>query len=250
MNIAVVTGASSGMGEYFSLMIPDYFKNIDEIWLIARRKKKLTEISKYISIPCRILNGDLLDDSFYVKLSEELNDKSINVGLLVNCAGFGKNGTFESIAAKNAHIQSDMVRLNCCSVIRMCEAILSHMNKDSRIINVASGSAFCPQPGFAVYAATKSFVLSYSRALKMELKDRHIYVTAVCPGPVDTEFFDTAGQISSPVKKLVMARPEKVVKKALNDSLKKKELSVYGISIKLSHIASKIFPQKLIMRFF
>ena len=84
----------------------------------------------------------------------------------------------------------------------------------------------------------------------MELKDRHIYVTAVCPGPVDTEFFDTAGQISSPVKKLVMARPEKVVKKALNDSLKKKELSVYGISIKLSHIASKIFPHKLIMRFF
>ena len=250
MNIAVVTGASSGMGKYFSLMIPDYFNNIDEIWLIARREDKLIGVSKYISVPCKVIKGDLCSKETYTRLSNALNEKNVNVKLLVNCAGFGKNGTFENIAVSNDNIQSDMVNVNCTSLVRMCEVMIKYMKPGSRIINVASGSAFCPQPGFAVYAATKSFVLSFSRAVGMELKKKKIYVTAVCPGPVDTEFFNTAGNITSPVKKLVMAKPEKVVKKALNDSLKKKELSVYGMSIKLSHIVSKIIPHKLIMRFF
>lgn len=250
MNIAIVTGASSGMGKYFSLMIPDYFKDVDEIWLIARRKNRLDEITRYISVPCKVFQGDLCDDNIYNKLNSELKEYNATVKLLVNCAGFGKNGTFENILKEDDHIQSNMVELNCTSLIKMCETSLGYMGKNSRIINVASGSAFCPQPGFAVYAATKSFVLSYSRALKAELKDKNIFVTAVCPGPVDTEFFNTAGKITSPLKKLVIARPEKVVKKALKDSLNKKELSVYGISIKLSRLAAKIFPHKFIMRFF
>ena len=249
MNIAVVTGASSGMGRYFALMIPDYFKNIDEIWLVARRKERLQDISKYISVPCKIFSGDLCNSDVYNQMSEALNENS-SIKVLVNCAGFGKNGTFEDIVKENDHMQSDMVNLNCTSLVKMCELFIKYMKRGSRIINVASGSAFCPQPGFSIYAATKSFVLSFSRSLGVELNNRKIYVTAVCPGPVDTDFFNTAGEITSPVKKFVIAKPEKVVKRALEDSLKKKELSVYGISMKFSHIASKILPSKLIMKFF
>ena len=250
MNIAIVTGASSGMGRLFALMIPDYFQEIDEIWLVARREQRLNDLSKYISIPVKIFQGDLCCNDIFNKLSFELKKKNYNVSVLINSAGFGKTGTFKSIINENAHIQSDMVNLNCVSLTRMCEVMLPYMHKDSRIINVASGASFCPQPKFAVYAATKAYVLNFSRALNMELCKRDIYVTSVCPGPVDTEFFNTAGNITSPIKKLMIAKPEKVVKKALVDSIKKKELSVYGIAMKMSHFASKLIPNKLIMKFF
>lgn len=250
MNIAVVTGASSGMGKYFSLMIPDYFKDIDEIWLIARREERLTDLAKYTHISAKIFVGDLLESEVFLKLESELKNSKANVKLLVNSAGFGKNGTFMNILKGKPLMQKDMVSLNCASLTQMCEVVLPYMKKGGRIINVASGAAFCPQPKFAVYAATKSFVLSFSRALNEELKSRNISVTAVCPGPVDTEFFNTAGNITSPLKKLMIAKPEKVVKKALKDSIKKKELSVYGLSMKVSRIGSKILPTKLLMKFF
>ena len=250
MNVAIITGASSGMGRYFSLMTPLYFKDVDEIWLIARRKNILEDIATYIDIPCKVLAGDLLAEDIYTKTDDLLKSRNASVKLLVNCAGFGKNGYFEKIEKDNHCMQSSMVSLNCTAVVKMCEVVLKYMHNGSHIINVASGAAFCPQPGFSVYAATKSFVLSFSRSLGAELKNRKIYVTAVCPGPVDTEFFNTAGQITSSVKKLVIAKPDKVVKKALSDSLRKKELSVYGLSMKFSHLASKIIPKRLIMKFF
>ena len=126
------------------------------------------------------------------------------------------------------------------------------MTKNSRILQFASAAAFLPQPGFAIYAATKAFVLSYSRALSMELKRRQIYVTAVCPGPVKTEFFaiaETTGKIPL-YKRLAMADPKRVVKKALRDSMMGKPVSVYGPLMKAFWLLSKLCPHELILSLF
>ena len=116
------------------------------------------------------------------------------------------------------------------------------------MIQLASGSAFLPQPGFAVYAASKACVLSFCRALREELRPKGIAVTAVCPGPVRTDFFQAGGISLSPLKRLFLAEPERVVRKALADAAKGKAVSVYGFSIRLVRIAAKLLPQGALVR--
>ena len=131
-----------------------------------------------------------------------------------------------------------MVRLNDEALVAVTEMVLPYISKNSRIIQFASAAAFMPQPGFAVYAASKSFVLSYSRALAVELKKKNIYVTAVCPGPVETEFFGIAlrrGKARSD-QEAHDGGAEKVVKKALMDSMKGKRISVYGPWMKAFYV--------------
>ena len=116
---------------------------------------------------------------------------------------------------------------------------------------MASAAAFLPQPGFAVYAASKAFVLSYVRALRAENRERQLRVTAVCPGAVKTEFFNRAltKKHLPAYKKLVMADPKKVIKKAWKDNEQNKEISVYGKAIKLTHLVTKILPHSLFLQF-
>ena len=120
----------------------------------------------------------------------------------------------------------------------------------SRIIELASAAAFMPQPDFAVYAATKAYVLNFSKAINKELKPKKITVTAVCPGPVDTEFFDIAGKNVKPLKRMVMAKPENVVEQAIKDAALGNELSIYGRTMKLAHVAGRFLPHRLLMKFF
>ena len=143
-----------------------------------------------------------------------------------------------------------MIDLNCRALTAITEICLPFMRKDSRIINLASAAAFCPQPSFAVYAATKAYVLSFSRALHMELKSKGIYVTAVCPGPVKTEFFRVSGELTGTLKKLTAAGTQAVVRKALKDSLAKKQLSVYGPPMKAARAGAKLLPHSLIMKLY
>lgn len=143
--------------------------------------------------------------------------------------------------------QLEMIDTNCKSLTHMTLVCLPYLEKGSRIVNIASAAAFCPQPAFAVYAATKSYVLSFSRALRAELEDREIYVTSVCPGPAKTEFFDIAGMSANILKKMTMAKPERVVKQALIDAKNKKEVSVYGIAMKTARVLTKIIPHKLVV---
>ena len=144
-----------------------------------------------------------------------------------------------------------MIRLNAEALTAVTELVLPYISSNSRIIQFASAAAFVPQPGFAVYAATKSYVLSYTRALAQELKSRNIFVTAVCPGSVETEFFDYAlnGKKLPLYKKAVISQPEVVVKHAIRDSLMGKNMSVSGPVMKGFFILCKLLPHDLIMRF-
>ena len=244
MKIALITGASSGLGREFARQIPKLYQNLDEIWVVARRAERLNELEMELKVPVRIFDGDLNQDYIYKKLGIALGKSHANVRMLVNAAGYGKIGTFCEYGWKE---ETGMVDLNCRSLTRMTALCLPYMHCGSRIVNLSSAAAFRPQPGFAVYAATKSYVYSLSMALGRELKGSGIYVTAVCPGPVDTEFFDHTGKEVASVKKKFRADAKDVVRKALIDSVRGKKISVYGLPMKAAWVASKIVPDSVIV---
>ena len=203
MNIVIITGASSGIGREFALQLDTLFSNMDEIWLVARRKERMEELSRRLTTKCRIISMDITDPVYMEQFAEILQIAKPQIRMLVNCAGFGLMGAVETLSLQE---QKSMIELNAVALTEMTYRCLPYMRKNSRIIQLASSAAFLPQENFAVYAATKAYVLSFSQALNQELKKRHIYVTSVCPGPVDTEFFDIAEQYGKTlaVKKLTI----------------------------------------------
>lgn len=247
MKVAIVTGASSGMGRETAVQLADRFGGLNEIWLIARRMNRLDELEECLPVPVRKFDLDLTVPEQRVRLEEALKAQHPDVKILVNASGYGKIGRVGSVSLEE---ESGMPDLNCTALCAVTHMVLPYMSRNSRIIQFASSAAFLPQPGFAIYAATKSFVLSYSRALNEELRGREITVTAVCPGPVRTEFFDiaeTTGKIPL-YKQLTMANPKKVVKLAIRDSSMGKTISVYGPLMKVFRILCKIVPHSLILK--
>ena len=247
-NIIIITGASSGIGQEFALQIDTAFSNVDEIWLIARREERLEELARVMDHTTRLIVMDLTDEYAMDDLEQLMEEEQICIRMLINAAGFGLMGCFEELSLED---QLDMLRLNCEALTRMTYLCLPYMKKGSRIIQLASSAAFLPQQDFAIYAATKSYVLSFSRALNRELSAQDIYVTAVCPGPVSTEFFTIAEQYGTTLdlKKHVMITAEKCVSEALRDSYHKKEVSVPGLIMKAFLLLTKTLPHSTILSF-
>lgn len=250
MKIAVVTGASSGLGKEFVKQISEKYKTIDEIWVLARRVERLVQLSEEINnIKIRPIGCDITNSSELLVYRNMLREYNPSIRILVNAAGYGKIGHFDEIPETES---VGMCDLNCAALTRMTMISLPYMQKGkANIINMASAAAFMPQPSFAVYAASKSYVLSFSVALARELKNRGIAVTAVCPGPVATEFFDVAEAYhkSAFYKKLLRAKPERVVALALRDAYHRKNVSVYGITMKMFHVISKLLPHSFMVKF-
>lgn len=247
MKIAVVTGASSGIGREFARQISQRYGKMDEIWIVARRKERLQELEQELRLNVRIFAMDLTNTNDMNQFKDYLKEYSPDIKLLINCAGYGKVGSFEEL---NLEEQCGIIDINCKALTMFTGMCLPYISSHSRIINVASAAAFCPQPRFNVYAASKSYVLSFSRALNCELKERKITVTAVCPGPVDTEFFDIAGDNNNEFKKKLRVPVDKVVDKAIRDAALGNEVSVYGTVMKTAELGSKIVPHKLLMKIF
>lgn len=247
MNIALITGATSGMGRRMAIELNDRIPAIQEFWLVGRRTDRLEELQSKLTKPVRIFSLDLTDSDSLSVLTSRLQEQSASILFLVNAAGFGKIGAVKQLSLKD---QLDMIDVNVRSLTGICRIALPFMSSASRIINFASSAAFLPQSHFSVYAASKSYVLSFSRSLNAELAGTGCYVTAICPGPVKTEFFDVAestGTIPA-YKYLFMADPEKVCRKALIDSVLKKDISVYGLSMKLLHLGTKLLPFSLFQK--
>ncbi len=247
MKVGIITGASSGLGREFALMANKYYKDIEELWLIARRGDRLEELKNQIAIPIRVIQLDLLKDDSVYRLKEILKKEKPNVRLLVNAAGYGKIG---KVSCVNLLEETGMVRLNCEGLIAVTHVVLPYIKRGGKIIQFASAAAFMPQPNFSIYAATKAFVLSYSRGLQEELRSRDITVTAVCPGPVRTEFFQVANTgVKIPMmKSLAMADAKDVVKLAIKDNINGKTVSTYGILMKTLRIITKVLPHSIILK--
>lgn len=249
MRVAIVTGATSGMGKEMVRRILEKEKDFDEIWLLGRRKLRLKHWrERYPEVDFRLLSLDLTDEADREKFAALLELEEPEIALFVHAAGFGVMGSITELSIAE---QEEMVDLNVRSTVSMTGYVLPYMEKKGRMIYFASAAAFLPQPGFAVYAASKAFVLSYVRSLRAESRDRGLRITAVCPGAVKTEFFTraTLHKALPAYKKLVMADPAKVVKKAWKDNEKGKEISVYGLPMKGFRLVTKLLPHRCFLRF-
>ena len=175
--IAVITGASSGMGRRFAETV-DTFGRFDEIWVIARHEAALEGLRERVPFPVRPLALDLTDRSSFGTYVKALAEEPVEVGLLVNASGFGK---FRAVVDTPLEVNLNMVDLNCQAVMALCQLTIPYMPEGGQIINIASVAAFQPIPYIDVYGASKAFVLSFSRALNRELRGRGIRVMALCP---------------------------------------------------------------------
>lgn len=246
-NIIIITGASSGIGMEFARQMDGYFTNIDEFWLVARREEPLNRLAGELQHRSRVFPMDITRKSELDLLEDTVIEQNAAVRMLINCAGYGLMGYF---CEQEPEGELGMIRLNCEALTDMTHRMIPYMRRGSRIIQLASSAAFLPQPDFAVYAATKSYVLSFSRALGQELKSAGIYVTSVCPGPVDTPFFDIAESTGSTlsVKKYTMVGAESVVALALKDSYHKRPMSVCSLPIKAFQVLSKAVPHGVVLK--
>lgn len=245
-SIVIIVGASSGLGEQFALQIDAHFRKTDEIWLIARRKDKLVKLSRRMRNNTRILEMDITDETKLRELSSLLKQYDCKIRMLVNCAGYGLIGDFTELEYEE---QMGMVRLNCEALTRVTHLCIPYMVHGTRIIQMASSAAFMPQPGFAVYAATKAYVHSFTQALRQELKEKGIVLTSVCPGPVDTPFFSIAeknGQMLA-IKSMCLVDSSEVVCKALRDACAKRAVSVYSLPIKGFALITKLIPNNILL---
>ncbi|EEU11788.1 oxidoreductase, short chain dehydrogenase/reductase family protein [Anaerococcus vaginalis ATCC 51170] len=237
--IAIITGASSGIGYEFARQIDK--KNYEEIWLIGRRFEKLQDLSEKLQTRARIFALDLCEKKSFETLKKELEISNKKIGLLINSAGMGENDYF-----KNTSFDDDMktLDLNIKALTAMTKFSLDFFQKDGIILNIASSAAFIPQAKFALYAASKSYVLSFSRAVRREFKD--IKISVLCPNRVETEFLKKSNNNSGGIKNLGNENLEKMVEKAVK-KMGKKDLITTHPSAKILLIISKIFPHSFIM---
>ena len=245
MKIAIITGASSGIGREFVRQL-DARLDVDEFWVIARRTARLEELREAVKTKIVPISLDLIERKDVEKYKEMLASSAPEVVALVNAAGYGKIGAAQELSALE---QSDMIELNVRALTDVTLLTLPYMNKGGQIWQLASLSSFMPLPYLSVYAATKAYVLSFSRSLAHELKPRGVRVMAVCPGWVRTEFLDRAAEAPDVLRHygcFYMA-PD-VVARALRDMDKKKEVSTYGTQTRTLIFLSKVLPHAWVER--
>ena len=244
MKIAVVTGASSGMGREFVHHIDKNFA-LDEIWVIARRAERLNELKEACSTPVRAIALDLLTDAALDAYRALLEEQKPEIRLLVNSAGFGLFGSFTEMELQP---QLDSIRLNAGVLTAFCHMSIPYMPAGSDIINLASNSSWQPVPYINVYGATKAYVMSFSRALGVELKSRGIHVMAAAPGWIKTEFFDRAIHDDTITYFDRYYTAKQVVDKAMKDLKRKKAVSILGFPVRAQVLAIKFLPVSLVMK--
>ena len=217
--IAVITGASSGMGKRFAETV-DRYGTFDEVWVIARHEAQLEALRATVPFSVRVLALDLTD-----------------------------RGSFDVYAAALAE-NLNMTDLNCQAVVAMCQITAPYMPRGSQIINIASVAAFQPIPYIDIYGATKAFVLSFSRALNRELKSRGIGVMAVCPFWTKTAFFDRAIKSDeTPIVKkyAAMYDPDDIVARTWRDAKRGKDVCKYGFVARVQAGLTKLLPHSVVM---
>ena len=224
MRIAVITGASSGMGREFVYAL-DQDEVFDEIWVIARRRERLEALADRCRARIRVLALDLRRRESFRIYQELLAQDKPEIAVLVNAAGCGLFGVFREMDLEQ---QLDIIELNDKALTAMCHLSIPYMKKGSRIYNMGSMSSWQPVPYINVYGASKAYVLSFSRALGVELKKSGIRVMAVCPGWITTEFFDHAVHDDTITYYNRYYPPEAVVAQAIADMKKHRTVSVLG----------------------
>jgi len=248
MKIALLTGASSGLGASYAKYISEIFPDIDEIWAAARRADRLTELSensegaKIVPVAC-----DLASEDGFHKLTEKLNAEKPEIMLLVNNAGLGFHGAFEKSELSE---QERCIDVNIRALTRLTRVCLDYMPKGARILNTSSIASFVPNAYMSVYSASKAYVTFFSRARNEELKKSGRSSTAVCPAPMNTEFLKV-GRVAGNSKAfewLPYCDVDKVAEGALKAAKKRKAVYTPRAFYRFYRILSRILPDSLLMK--
>jgi len=247
MKIALVTGASSGLGREFAMRLANE-DGVEAIWAVARHEDRLRALAEECSVPVRTLPLDLTKTERIDELERLLAEEKPEVAVLVCAAGYGKIGDDCQISRREL---GDMIDLNCRACVEVTAVCLPYMQRGGRILEISSTSAFQPFPYLNVYAATKAFVYRYARALRVELRGRGISVTAVCPYWVkDTGFIPTAQDTDGggAIRHFPLAsRTERVVAWALRDSRLGLAVSTPGPVCMIHRVVAKVVPSGAMM---
>ena len=238
----LITGASSGIGEAFA-------KRLDQLGakliLTARSEDKLNSLASSMR-DASVLPGDLSDKTFPQKLYNQILEKDIDIDILINNAGFGFSGLFLDSDMKN---YKEMLNVNIYSLMDLSHLFLKDMLEKGRggIINISSLASYQPMPYFAVYAATKSFVTSFTLALHEEYRDKGINILGVCPGYTKTNFNKRA-QVSSKTIPGYIMTSEDVVEQSLKAFRKGKHIIINGKINNFVKFITSFLPTRLAMR--
>ncbi|MCD8023385.1 MAG: SDR family NAD(P)-dependent oxidoreductase [Lachnospiraceae bacterium] len=260
--IAIITGASSGLGREFvrqldkkmetvrekSAETENSKESLDEMWVIARREERLNELRSQTSTELRVLPFDLTEKESFQKIRALLEEEQPDVRFLINAAGFGKIGSWKDISIEDC---DDMIDLNCRAAVDMTQLVIPWMSRGANVLELCSTAGFQPFPYLNVYSASKAFLYRYSRALRVELFGEGIHVTAVCPYWVkDTEFIGTAQDTenSTYIRHFPLAsRGKNVVRHALIDAQLGLPVSTPGLVCSVHRIAAKWIPSEAMM---
>ena len=250
MNIAVITGASSGLGIEYLKILSKKCVGIDEIWIIARREERLNAIAERIGFRIKILPLplDLTKDESYSLLKERYIANECNVRILINCSG---RGTLENFAEGDYKDEAVTCDLNVKGLTCVTSVTVPFMKKGAVIINVSSIASFVPTPRMSVYCGTKSYVTAFSRALREELKQKEINVLAVCPGPMNTEFLDVAKINGNSHTFDILPRtiPYKIAENSIIAAYRGKSVYTDDFFYKFYRCVAKVVPHSILMNF-
>lgn len=247
MKTAIITGASSGLGREMALRIKKIYPEIECCWLVARREERLKGLAAEMQgLKCETLALDIASRDGLERFAEVLENKNPDVALLINNAGCGMLGNFD---ASDLDSQLNMADLNVRGLTAVTRLALDKMTKGGRIINIASIASFVPNARMAVYSATKYYVRAFSRALGLELRERGISVTTVCPGPMSTEFLEVANinGNSKTFQMLPRVPTAKVAQGALAQAKKRRPVYTPGAFYKFYRVLSSLIPDTILM---
>ena len=249
MKTAIVTGASTGLGREFVRQLADVFPEVECYWLIARRVDRLEELASSLpdkQVEC--LSMDLCDTMSFMALQEKLSAQQPEVVLLVNNAGCGYLGNIGEVDTAS---QTRMIDLNLRALTAVTNITVPFMAPGGCILNVSSIASFCPNPRMTVYSSTKAYVSSFTVGLAEELKPKGITVTAVCPGPMKTEFLDIGGITgnSKTFSTLPYCDQVRVAGGALRAARAGRTIYTPKLFYKFYRMLAKITPVKLMVKF-
>lgn len=247
-SVALITGASSGIGHEFAKILARDGYNLV---IVAREQDKLAEVARELETTYGVrvlaITKDLTDPAAPQAIMDEIERKGWTVDILINNAGFGLSGPF---ADSDVHQMQSMMQVNMVAVTQLARLVLPGMlaRKSGKILNVASTAAFQPGPLMAVYYASKGYVLSFSEALSEEVRGTGVTVTCLCPGPTRTGFQDRASLGRSILFRRNLTSPEQVARIGYQAMLAGTRVVIPTLSSRLGAWLVKFLPRALVLR--
>ncbi|OBK25219.1 oxidoreductase [Mycobacterium asiaticum] len=239
---AIVTGASSGIGEEIAKILA---KRGYQVVLVARSADRLEALAGRLGPAARPLPADLSQRADRANLLDRVGELGLTPDILINNAGLSTLGV---VAKSDPEKELNLVEVDVAAVVDLCSRFLPGMveRKRGAILNVASVAAFGPLPGQAAYGAAKAFVLSYSHSLRGELRGTGVTVTALCPGPVDTGFGEAAGfskeEADAALPRVMWIPADQVAKAGINGLAAGKAVVVPGLANRISSGLFRVAP--------